>query len=282
MEVYAAMVDRMDQGIGQVLAALDETGLARNTVVFFLSDNGGCARWSSNNPKEMAGFIEHNRGVPVGDGRGYEFVGPGWGWAQNAPFRHCKAWTYEGGMCTPMIVRWPGLTAGRRSGLHYQIDVFATLLEMVGGKTSRDWDAASFKPAFESGAPAGRDHLVLSHCAWTCQRSVRFDDYLYLRTWHDGFHDFADEQLFDLVKDPHEQINLAAQDETSRARGEKLLSDWHVSMLPTAARGRDPLRNTLAEGGPYHTRGKLEDYLVRLRATGREGPAERLQKRHGG
>ena len=182
----------------------------------------------------------------------------------------------------PMIVRWPGQTAGRRSGLHYQIDVFATLLEMVGGKTSQDWDAASFKPALESGAPAGRDHLVLSHCAWTCQRSVRFDDYLYLRTWHDGFHDFADEQLFDLVKDPHEQINLAEQEELSRARGEKLLSDWHASMLPTAARGRDPLQNTLAEGGPYHTRGKLEDYLVRLRATGREGPAARLQKKHGG
>lgn len=133
MEVYAAMVDRLDQGIGRVLSALDETGLAKNTVVFFLSDNGGCTRWSENNAKEMAGFIEYNRGVPVGDGRGYEFVGPSWGWAQNAPFRHAKTWTYEGGLCTPMIVRWPGVVkAGAIT--HQQghvIDFLPTLLQLA-------------------------------------------------------------------------------------------------------------------------------------------------------
>ena len=88
METYAAMVDRMDRGIGRVLAALDEARVADNTVVMFLSDNGGCASWPNGRPGQEEGFIEYNKDIPVGDGRGYEFVGKGWGWAQNAPFRH--------------------------------------------------------------------------------------------------------------------------------------------------------------------------------------------------
>ena len=57
---------------------------------------------------------------------------------------------------------------------------------------------------------SGRDHLVLSQGAWTCQRGVRFGRHLYLRTFHDGFHAaWPDEMLFDLVADPHEEDDLA-------------------------------------------------------------------------
>ena len=131
MEVYAAMVDRMDQGVGRLLDALDQRGVADNTLVCFLSDNGGCASWPSNE----AGFEEYNRGIPVGDPRGYEFVGPGWGWAQNAPFRRHKVWTYEGGIATPLVVRWPGVV--RPGAITHQvghvIDFMPTLLELAGG-----------------------------------------------------------------------------------------------------------------------------------------------------
>ena len=131
MEVCAAMVDRMDQGVGRLLDALDRTGTADDTVVFFLSDNGGCASW----PRDEAGFEEYNRGIPVGDPRGYEFVGRGWGWAQNAPFRRHKVWTYEGGIATPLIVRWPGVV--RRGAITHQvghvIDFMPTLIELADG-----------------------------------------------------------------------------------------------------------------------------------------------------
>jgi len=131
MEVLAAMVDRMDQGVGRLLDALDRAGVADDTVVFFLSDNGGCASW----PPDEAGFEEYNRGIPVGDPRGYEFVGRAWGWAQNAPFRRHKVWTYEGGIATPLIVRWPGVV--RRGAITHQvghvIDFMPTLLELAGG-----------------------------------------------------------------------------------------------------------------------------------------------------
>ncbi len=99
MEVYAAMVDRMDQGIGRVMAALKEADVDDNTVVFFLSDNGGCASW----PRAEEAFVDYNEGKFLGGVDTYEFVGKSWGWAQNAPFRRHKTWTYEGGIATPMM-----------------------------------------------------------------------------------------------------------------------------------------------------------------------------------
>jgi len=145
MEVCAAMVDRMDQGIGRLLDALDRTGAADNTVVFFLSDNGGCASW----PRDEAGFEEYNRGIPVGDPRGYELVGRAWGWAQNAPFRRHKVWTYEGGIATPLIVRWPGVV--RRGAITHQvghvIDFMPTLIELAGGAYPETSGGEAIPPA---------------------------------------------------------------------------------------------------------------------------------------
>ncbi|MDF1859000.1 MAG: arylsulfatase [Verrucomicrobiales bacterium] len=133
MEVYAAMVDRLDQGIGRVLDALDHSGAADNTLILFLSDNGGCASWPT--PAKEPGFLEYNEGIPVGDPRGYEFVGRSWGWAQNSPFRKHKVWAYEGGIRTPLIVRWPGqVKAGSISHqAGHVIDFMPTLLEIAGG-----------------------------------------------------------------------------------------------------------------------------------------------------
>lgn len=136
MEVYAAMVDRMDQGIGRVLAALEETGQADRTLVIFLSDNGGCA--SLPLPEQVEQYEADNRGIPVGDGRGYELLGAGWGWAVNAPFRRFKTWTYEGGVATPMIVRWPGVIAPGTvtDAVGHVIDFMPTFAELAGVGTS--------------------------------------------------------------------------------------------------------------------------------------------------
>ena len=146
METYAAMVDRMDRGIGRVLAALNEAGVADNTVVIFLSDNGGCASWPR--PDREPGFNEYNKGIPVGDRRGYEFVGKGWGWAQNTPFRQFKTWTYEGGIATPMIVRWPSKT--KVGTITHQvghiIDFMPTLLELAGVAYPKSFEGRALLP----------------------------------------------------------------------------------------------------------------------------------------
>lgn len=126
MATYAAMVDRMDQNIGRVLATLDKLGIANETVVMFLADNGGCT-------EEPGGRDDSQQ---PGIASTYTAVGPGWGWAQNTPFRRYKSWVNEGGISTPLIVRWPGeVKAGSMTGqLGHIIDVLPTCLELCGGK----------------------------------------------------------------------------------------------------------------------------------------------------
>lgn len=181
----------------------------------------------------------------------------------------------------PLILKWPGLEAGsERHAFHYQIDVTASLLELLGQDVPKGWDGASFAQGLKAGKDEGRDHLIVSQGAWTCQRGVRFENWIVISTMHDGYHLFDDVMLFDVVADPHEQVNLAKEKPDIAARGLALLSRWHETMMPTAARGRDPLANVVAEGGPYHVRGQLPAYLERLRATGRSGKADLLAEKH--
>jgi choline-sulfatase len=180
----------------------------------------------------------------------------------------------------PLILRWPGLGSGRRRALHYQFDVTATLLELLGQPVPASWDGQSFAAGLRAGADTGRDHLVVSQGAWTCQRGVRFEDWLLLSTLHGGYHLFDDVMLFDLKSDPFEQRDLARERPDVVGRGATLLSHWHSVMIRDAARGRDPLENVVREGGPFHVRGELPAYLERLRATGRGELARALWARY--
>jgi arylsulfatase A-like enzyme len=213
METYAAMVDRMDRGIGRVLAALDDTGVADNTVVMFLSDNGGCASWPSGRPGQEEGFFEYNKDVPVGDGRGYEFVGKGWGWAQNAPFRQFKTWCYEGGIATPMIVRWPGKVA--RGSITHQvghiIDFMPTLLELAesdyppefNGNELLPVEGKSLLPVFRRQKRDGHKSL-----SWELfgNRAIRHGDWKLV--WGASEKQW---ELYDLKADRSETNDLAAK-----------------------------------------------------------------------
>tara|TARA_B110000305_G_C19440485_1_gene641534 strand:- start:105 stop:1730 length:1626 start_codon:yes stop_codon:yes gene_type:complete len=134
MEVYAAMVDSMDQGIGRFLNALEEEGVVENTLVVFLSDNGGCASHPGYRDEDEAKYrLKQNRDT-LGSVDSFDFVGPGWGWAQNAPFRRYKVWNYEGGIATPMIARWPGTIEPGAINNHigHVIDFMPTVMEMSG------------------------------------------------------------------------------------------------------------------------------------------------------
>ncbi len=72
------------------------------------------------------------------------------------------------------------------------------------------WDGESFAAALTTPADEGRDFLVLSQGAWSCQRSVRWGKWLLIRTYHTGLKDFPEYMLFDIEADPHETMNLAA------------------------------------------------------------------------
>ncbi|MEQ1859199.1 MAG: arylsulfatase [Chthoniobacteraceae bacterium] len=170
MEVYAAMVDEMDQGIGRLTAALEKNGQLDNTLIFFLQDNGGCAegmgRGAKNVPRADGPTLpamkpdalqfdmipkQTRDGYPVRQGQGVmpggadTFIGYGLGWANvsNTPFREYKHWVHEGGISTPLIAHWPaGIPPARAGKLEPQpghlIDLMATALDVSGATIPPD------------------------------------------------------------------------------------------------------------------------------------------------
>jgi len=172
----------------------------------------------------------------------------------------------------PLIIRAPGQPARVDTGLHYHLDFAAALIEMAGGKVPANWDGRALNHP--------RDYLVVSQGAWSCQRSVRFEDYLCIRSYHDGLHNFPDVMLYDVKHDPHEQHDLAEKRPELVQRAMGLLDEWHGDMMRSASHPQDPMWTVLQEGGPLHTRGQLPAYLKRLRETGRAEWAEQLARKH--
>jgi arylsulfatase A-like enzyme len=178
----------------------------------------------------------------------------------------------------PLIIRWPGVTdnqAGRQDdALHYHFDMAATVTELAGGACPQNWDGVSFAGTLRDGQANGRDFLVVSQGAWSCQRGVRWGDHLLIRSYHDGLHMFPELMQFNLREDPHEQHNIAADHPELVQEGNAHLAEWLSEMMITSKNAADPLKTVMLEGGPFHTRGQLEMYIQRLRDTGREDYAE--------
>ncbi len=166
MEVYAAQVDRMDQGIGRIIAALEETGRLDNTLVIFLSDNGACAEDIPENVRmeELANELliarSHTRdGEPVvagnyphimpGPENTYQSYGTAWANLSNTPFRLYKHWTHEGGVSTPLICHWPaGIREGgglRHTPGHIP-DIMATIVDVTGAEYPREHHGREIPP----------------------------------------------------------------------------------------------------------------------------------------
>lgn len=189
--------------------------------------------------------------------------------------------TADYGTCRiPMIVKWPGGRTGVDEGLHYHLDLPPTLAEIFEKEPSDRWDGRSYAPSIMTGADCGREYLVLSQCAHVCQRSVRWNERLWMRTYHDGYHLFPDEMLFDLAADPHEETNLAAEEADACKEAAWRLGQWHGEMMRTSASSVDPMQTVLSEGGPFHARGHLKRYCEFLKKTGRAWAIPELKRRH--
>ena len=123
MEVYAAQIDRMDQGIGRIISTLEATGQLDNTLILFLADNGGCAEELGGpntrirRDRPVSPPLTRRRGRPVSTGNDptimpgpettYQSYGVPWANLSNTPFREYKHWVHEGGISTPFIAHWP-------------------------------------------------------------------------------------------------------------------------------------------------------------------------------
>lgn len=174
-----------------------------------------------------------------------------------------------------------GLHSGHvDKGLHYHLDLPPTMAELLGLQQAPSWDGRSYADSILTGEDTGRDSLIISQCAHVCQRSVRFDEWLYIRTYHDGYHLFDKEMLFHIKDDIHELHNLApARPDICREAAYRLL-DWHDQMMMSMEHDVDPLWTVIREGGPYHAKGNLSEYAERLIESGRGRYVEELRKRH--
>jgi arylsulfatase A-like enzyme len=130
MAVYAAMIDRVDQAIGRIMAKVREFGIEDNTLVLFLSDNGSCA-------EDYEVFNSTAKEIPPGPMESYRTLGVSWANASNAPFSKYKWWNHEGGISTPLIAYWPSIIKGGGRITHqvgHIMDIMPTCLEIAGAK----------------------------------------------------------------------------------------------------------------------------------------------------
>ena len=205
MAIHAAMVDRMDQEIGRVIAQLKAMGAFENTLICFASDNGASA-------EIMVRDGGHDPAAPPGSASSYLCLGPGFSSACNTPFRRHKTWTHEGGCSTPLIAHWPAGIADRGGLRHtpgHVIDFVPTVLELVGIDKPKEWNGEPIPAApGRSLAPAfSKDVTLQRDCLWWLHedhRAIRVGDWKLVAAKNTPW------ELYDLKTDRAEQNNLAA------------------------------------------------------------------------
>ena len=223
MEVYAAQVAVMDEGIGRVVEALKRRGNFENTLILFMIDNGGCHVEYS--PKRKGSYLPTRTrdGRPMRPGNlpdimpgpeeTYQSYGYGWANASNTPYRLFKQYDHEGGIHTPMIAHWPRGIAGR-GGLNGQlahvVDIMPTVLEVTGatvpkaptGNSSQPMAGIYLASRFKGADGPKHDYIYFKHAKGAAIRSDR---------WKLVRRDKGRWELYEIRKDPVELNNLAAK-----------------------------------------------------------------------
>ena len=276
MEVYAAMIDCMDQGIGRLVDTLKKNGQYENTLILFLQDNGGCAEQMGRNgslkpraeaptlptlprdylqpdmiPKQTRDGFPTRQGAGVMPGGADTFIGYGRNWANvsNTPFREYKHWEHEGGISTPLIAHWPrGITSDRHGKLEAQpghlIDLMATCVDLAGAKYPAEFkglpippmEGVSLAPAF-GGKPLNRPQPIF----WEHEgnRAIRMGDWKLVSKYPGGW------ELYDIAADRTEMNDLAAQ---RPERLKEMSSRWEtwakrVGVMPWPLAGGEAKRS---------------------------------------
>jgi len=254
---YDVGVRYMDDHIGGLLDRLETAGVLEETLVILSADHG-------ENQGELNVYGDH----------------------QTADDKTCRV---------PLIVNGPGVEPGVDREFHYQIDLAPTVTELVDGEIPERWDGQSFAPSLTRGAVVGREFLVVSQGAWACQRAVRWDDWLLIRSYHDGLKSFEPVELYNLAEDPYETTDLAREKPDVAREGLARLERWVSERLLEAATDTaggnpdspravtDPLWKVIEEGGPHHAQAdeQVPEYTTRLRETGRAAHAEKLETHRG-
>ena len=256
MEVYAAQLDAMDQGIGRIVAELRASGALDNTLLFYLQDNGGCAEgmgrgtnatqrpamppfpaMKPDDPQFGSQPRQTRDGFPVRSGIGvlpggpdtYVAYGRGWASVSVTPFREFKHWTHEGGISTPLVVHWPlGIPVAQRGRLVSQpgqlMDIMATCLDVArasyptrrGGEDILPHEGSSLTPAFH-----GRRIRRNQPLAWEHEGNRALRD----GKWKIVARENRPWELYDIDADRSESRNLAAREP---GRVHRMAEQWEA------------------------------------------------------
>ncbi len=252
MEVYAAMIDCMDQGIGRIVAELKRQGAFDDTLIFFLQDNGGCAEtmgrgrprqtypeYKPMEPDELQKSMwppmqtRDGRPVRVGssilpgpDGT-YIAYGRNWANVSNTPFREYKHWVHEGGVSTPLICHWPGhiKTPGKLCGSPgHLIDIMATCVDVGGAQYPTEYKGNSIQPmegvslaSTFDGKPLKERTIYWEHEG---NRAVRQGKWKLVSKYPGGW------ELHDMEHDRTEMHDLASEHPDKVQQLELLYDSW--------------------------------------------------------
>ncbi len=240
MAVYAAQIDRMDQGIKSIIDELRRNGTYDNTLIFFLSDNGGCAEFLAEESSQKEPF-RYN--IPTPDGRRIRFgnipeIAPGpddtfasydlpWANASNSPFRLFKHWVHEGGISTPCIIHWP--EAVKTSGVFHApchvMDITATCIDAAGAKYPSEINGKKITP-IEGESFLDRIHgkswdrskpIILEHEG---NRAVREDDWKLVSKYPGEW------ELYHMREDRTELHDLSARESERVKRMSRQYDEW--------------------------------------------------------
>lgn len=237
MATYAAMVDRMDQSIGRFIAALKRMGRFENTLILFLSDNGGCAEfmaedgWAKFFPDTTNDGRKIEMGnrpdVMPGDALTYQSYDKPWANVSNAPFRLFKHYIHEGGISTPLIAHWPnGFEA--RAPAHaacHVVDILPTILEVtgcsyqseVGGNAIQPMQGESLVPLLQSKDWAREQPIFWEHEG---NAGIRFGPLKLVRKYGEDW------ELYDMERDRTELCNLRGKAELQENDLIARYQDW--------------------------------------------------------
>jgi arylsulfatase len=237
MAVYAAQIESMDRGIGALLATLKQLNIENNTMVVFLSDNGGCAefmaedgwaRWyPARTPDGRAIRLGNDPDIQPGSPLSFMSYDLPWANVSNTPFRRFKHWVHEGGISTPMIVQWPSMVT--KGGLVHAsthiIDLMPTFLDAAGvsypkeynGRKIQSLDGESLVPALGDDGWTRDIPLFWEHegnCA------IRSDDWKLVRAYN------SDWELYEMNTDRTELNDLCHRNQSMVKKLEHQFYEW--------------------------------------------------------
>ena len=242
MEVHAAMVDCIDQGVGRILNELKQKGLYDNTIIIFTSDNGASSEnytigdFDRHDRTRNGQMVTRNAAVP-GDELTYNYLDNGWAGAVNTPFRYWKRESYHGGTAAPTIIHWPaGMKANKgsinREPCHF-IDVMPTCLELANASYPTTYNGHTILPMADearslvpliNGQTSWDDERILF---WEHEsgRAVRQGNWRLTSLvgngqWH----------LYNLANDYSETTDVSAQNPAKVSELKQLWNQWAISV----------------------------------------------------